>query len=108
MENKEIKRISAKYEEKGRTQLDEIKELDLKAKRPAIIFGAIFGAIALLVLGFGMSICLGAILKDYLWIGIVVGVSGLLLCALDLLLVNIILKKGKEKYGPKILEIANK
>ncbi len=105
MTNQEVERIKNQYVEKEATQLEQLKKLDCKAKLPGLLFGYIFGTISVLILGVGMCICLGAILKDYFYIGIIIGVVGLILVSINPLLTKIILKKGKAKYAPQILEL---
>ena len=49
-------RIRTQYMEKESTELDELRELDAKVKRPANIFAYVFGSISAVVMGAGMSL----------------------------------------------------
>lgn len=51
-----IQKIRTQYTEKESTELDALKELDKKVKRPANVFAYIFGSIGAIVMGSGMSL----------------------------------------------------
>lgn len=51
-----VQKIRTQYTEKEHTQLDALKELDGKVKRPANIFAYVFGTLSALIMGSGMSI----------------------------------------------------
>ena len=59
----EIEKIKSRYSEKQTvvTDYEKLKQLDKKAKMPATIFSYVFGIVGTLIMGFGMSICLGAL-----------------------------------------------
>ena len=112
MENqiKKIEQIRASYTEKEITKFDELKELDRKVKRPAEIFAYIFGIIASLILGTGMSLAMkviGASLSFAMPLGIGVGLLGILLASVNYPLYKKILKSRKEKYASQIIELSN-
>lgn len=112
MENqiKKIEQIRASYTEKEITKFDELKELDRKVKRPAEIFAYIFGIIASLILGAGMSLAMkviGASLSFAMPLGIGVGLLGILLVSVNYPLYKKILKSRKEKYASQIIELSN-
>jgi len=112
MENqiKKIEQIRANYTEKQITKFDELKELDRKVKRPAEIFAYVFGIIASLILGTGMSLAMkviGASLSFAMPLGIGVGLLGILLVSVNYTLYKKILKSRKEKYASQIIELSN-
>ena len=51
-----VRKIRTQYTEKEHTALDELRRLDSEVKRPANVFGYVFGTIAALVMGAGMSL----------------------------------------------------
>lgn len=106
MTNREVEQIKKQYEQKDNTKLDQLKGLDKKAKLPSSIFTYTFGILGALVLGFGMCICLGAILKDYFVLGIIIGIIGLVMVGLNPIFTKKIWKKSQEKYGPEIIKLS--
>ena len=51
-----VQKIRTQYTEKEHTQLDALKDLDKKVKRPANVFAYIFGSIGAIIMGSGMSL----------------------------------------------------
>ena len=49
-------KIRTKYIERESTELDTLRELDLKARRPATVFAYTFGSISAVIMGAGMSL----------------------------------------------------
>ena len=70
-------KIRAQYMEKEFTELDELRALDAKVKRPATIFGYSFGAIGALVMGTGMSLIMTELAGGAMVSGILLGVVGM-------------------------------
>ena len=106
-EKQYVEKVLNKYTEKKSTKLEELRELDKKASKPATLFSAIFGTIGSLVLGFGMCVAMEVILAGYMWIGIIVGLVGILMVSINYPIYKINLKKGKAKYADKITELSN-
>lgn len=106
-ENKVVEKIVNGYTKKESTKLDELKALDSKVKKPALIFAYVFGSISALLLGFGMCVAMQVILADLMWLGIVVGVVGIALCLLTYPIYKRILNSRKNKYREQILSISN-
>lgn len=48
-------KIRAQYMEKQVSELDELRALDAEVKKPANIFGYVFGSISAIIMGAGMS-----------------------------------------------------
>ena len=106
-EKQYVEKVLNKYTEKKSTKLEELRELDKKASKPATLFSAIFGTIGSLVLGFGMCVAMEVILAGYMWIGIIVGLVGILMVSINYPIYKSILKKGKAQYADKITELSN-
>lgn len=108
-----VQKIRTQYTEKQHTELDELKALDTRVKRPAAVFAYIFGSVSALVMGAGMSLVmtdLGSILglTNTMVPGILVGVAGLALALLTYPLYQRILSARKKKYAPQILALSEK
>ena len=106
--NKEyVERILKDYSEKEVTKLEELKMLDKKAKKGANIFAYVFGIIGSLVLGFGMCVAMKVILAELMWVGILIGLVGILMVSLNYIIYTKMLSKSKKKYANEILELSN-
>ena len=98
-------KIKNSYCEKQVTKLDELKSLDKKVKRPAKVFAYILGVTGALVLGTGMCLAMN-IIGNIMAVGIVVGLLGILMTAVNYPIYKQILKKRKRKYGAKIISLS--
>ena len=112
MKDKEfmVEKIRSQYTEQRHTELDELKALDAKVKKPANVFGFTYGSIGAVVMGAGMSLCmteLGAALgRLAMMIGIAVGLAGMVLVALAYPVSKRMLKKERTKVAPEILRLS--
>ena len=103
-----VKQIQGEYTEKKRTKLNELMELDRKAKTPALIAAYIIGIIGALVLGTGMCFAMKVLTIPYgMPIGIGVGLVGIAIVSVNYFIYKAILKRGKKKYGAEILRLSN-
>lgn len=108
-----IQKIRTQYTEKEASELDELRALDIKVKRPAGVFAYVFGSIAAIVMGAGMSLVMtdigGAVgITEPLIPGIVIGVIGLVLALVNYPIYKGILGSRRKKYAGKILELSDK
>ena len=106
-------KIRTQYTEKQYTELDALKELDAKVKRPANVFAYTYGSVSAIVMGAGMSLVMtdiGAIigLANAMVPGIVVGIVGLGMALLTYPIYKKILNSRKKKYAPEILSLSEK
>ena len=106
-------KIRTQYMEKEATELDALRELDAKVKRPANVFAYAFGSISAIIMGCGMSLVMtdiGAVIgiTSALVPGIVVGVVGLGMALLTYPMYKGILNSRKKKYGAEILKLSDK
>lgn len=99
-------RIREQYVERGESKLDRLKKLDEKVKRPAEIFAYVFGIVGALVLGTGMCLAM-KIIGDLMAVGIVVGLVGIAMVAVNYYLYNALVKARKKKYAQQILSISD-
>lgn len=106
-------KIRDKYVEKPTSELDELRELDARVKRPANIFAYVYGSISAVVMGAGMSLVMTDVgsligLTDSLVPGIAIGLVGMVLALLTYPLYKGILNSRKKKYGEKIISLSEK
>ena len=107
-----VQKIRTQYTEKQHTELDALKELDAKVKRPANVFAYTYGSIGAIVMGAGMSLVMTEIgeiigLANAMVPGILIGIVGMVLVALAYPLYNRVLKKQREKIAPEILRLSD-
>ena len=106
-------KIRDQYTEKKTTELDELRELDARVKRPVNVFAYVFGSISAIVMGAGMSLIMTDIsnvvgISDPLIPGIIIGVIGLIMAIINYPIYNAMLSSRKKKYSGKILELSEK
>ncbi len=105
-------KIRTQYMEKQATELDALRALDAKVKRPANIFAYIFGSLGAIVMGGGMSLVMTDIaetvgLTEPLIPGIIIGVAGMLMAGLNYPIYKGILGSRKKKYADRILALSD-
>ena len=106
-------RIRAQYMEKTPSELDALRELDAKVKRPANVFAYIFGSLSAIVMGSGMSLVMTDIgatigITSALVPGLLVGALGLGMALLTYPMYKGILNSRKKKYGAEIITLSDK
>lgn len=110
----EAQKIRTQYMEKQSTELDELRKLDAKVKRPATVFAYIFGSISAIIMGCGMSLIMTDIATvinlgtDPMIPGIVIGVVGMVLALVNYPIYKGILNSRKKKYAEQILKLSDK
>lgn len=102
-----VEKVARRYKEKESTKIDELKTLDKKVNRPALIFAYIFGVLGSLVLGAGMCVAMKVILENLFYLGIVVGVIGIIMVCINYPIYQKILKVRKSKYSEQIIALSN-
>ena len=108
-----VQKIRTQYTEKEHTDLDALKELDAKVKRPANVFAYIFGSIGAIVMGSGMSLVMTDVgatvgIADPMLPGIVVGIVGMLMAIINYPIYKGILGARRKKYADKIITLSEK
>ena len=106
-------KIRTQYMEKESTELDALRDLDMKVRRPANVFAYAFGSVSAVIMGAGMSLVMtdiGATLgmENTLVAGIVVGIIGMAAALVNYPIYKRIMKARKEKYGAEILALSDK
>ena len=106
-------KIRTQYMEKQPSELDALRALDAKVKRPANVFAYVFGSISAIVMGAGMSLVMteiGAILgmASTMVPGIVIGVVGMAMAIANYPIYKSVLASRKKKYSAEILSLSEK
>ena len=108
-----VQKIRTQYTEKQHTELDALKELDAKVKRPANVFAYTYGSVSAIIMGTGMSLVMTEIgeiigLASAMVPGIVIGVVGMGMALSTYPIYKRILNSRKKKYAPRIMELSEK
>lgn len=106
-------KIRTQYTKKEYSQLDALKKLDAKVKRPANVFAYVFGAVGAIIMGSGMSLVMTDIgaaigLQDAMVPGMVIGAIGLLMAIVNYPIYKSLLNSRRKKYAPEILKLSDK
>lgn len=108
-----VQKIRSQYTEKQHTELDELKALDAKVKKPANVFGYVYGSIGAIVMGAGMSLVMTDI-GDMLGMthtmvpGILIGIVGMAMALTTYPIYKRILSARKKKFAGKIMELSDR
>ena len=114
-EQEEIKRIRKKYAEDSaradESSIERLRRLDASVTKKGTTVSLIVGTLGSILMGSGMSLVmtdLGALLPGLLslFIGIAVGVVGIVGVALAYPIYKAITKKERERIAPEVLRIS--
>ena len=108
-----VEKIRSQYTEREHTELDALKALDAKVKKPAKVFGFTYGSIGAIVMGAGMSLVMtdiGSLLGmgDTMVPGIAVGIVGMVMALTTYPIYKKILSSRKKKYARRIMELSER
>ena len=108
-----VQKIRTQYTEKQHTELDALKALDSKVKKPANVFAYIYGSVSAVIMGAGMSLVMTEIgemigLTNAMVPGIVIGVVGMGMALSTYPIYKKLLNARKKKYAPEILKLSDK
>ena len=108
-----VQKIRTQYTEKQHTELDELKALDSKVKRPANVFAYTYGSVSAVVMGAGMSLVMtdiGAVvgIASTMVPGIAIGVVGMGMALSTYPIYKGMLNARRKKYAPQILALSEK
>ena len=115
-EQAELKRIRDKYTPttKEEDKMERLHRLDASVTNTAGAVALVFGVIGVLILGFGMSLCmteLGEILGPYkdmaMLVGVIVGIVGGIIGGLAYPVYNAIIKVKRKKLAPEIIRLTD-
>lgn len=112
-----VEKIRTQYTGTVHEDVDRLKELDSKVKRPPAVFAYIFGSVSAVIMGMGMSLVMtdiGATVKEYVNIGdpmitgIIIGVIGMALAIVNYPIYNAMLSSRKKKFSAEIIALSEK
>ena len=108
-----VEKIRSQYTQQEHTELDALKALDAKVKKPANVFVYTYGSISAIIMGAGMSLVMtdiGAMigLTATMVPGVVIGVAGMGMALTTYPIYKRILTSRKKKYASKIMELSER
>lgn len=108
-----VQKIRTQYTEKEFTDLDTLRALDSKVKKPANVFAYTFGIAGALIMGAGMSLIMTDIgatigITEPLVPGLAAGLAGMAMAIANYPAYWHILSSRRKKYAPQIIELSNK
>ena len=110
-QQKEVEEIRKKYLPREETKMEQLRRLHAIPTQKAQAASLAMGVIGALILGTGMSLCMtelsGFLGGTAMFIGIPVGIAGMVLVALAYPIYKRVLKKQREKIAPEILHLSD-
>lgn len=113
-ETSEISKIREKYSVKEESGLEKLHRLDREVTKKARAVAITLGVIGSLVLGIGMSLAMtdvSMILGKYseysFFIGIVIGIIGIITVSIAYPIYNAMVTKERERIAPEILRLTD-
>ena len=108
-----VEKIRSQYTEAEHTDLDALKALDAKVKKPANVFGYTYGSLGAIAMGSGMSLVMTDIgtmlgMTETMIPGIAVGIAGMVMVLTTFSIYKKILKARKKKYAHQIMELSDR
>lgn len=112
-ENQEVQNIRSKYLPREESGLDALKRLDKKVRRAPAVFACIFGSLSAIIMGCGMSLTMTDLgealgIASPMVFGIVIGIAGIGLAALNYPIYKGMLRRRTAKFAPQILALSDK
>lgn len=106
-----VEKIRTQYIEKQPGQLNALKALDTKVKKPAYVFAYLYGSLSAIIMGSGMSLVMTDIgttlgMENTMIPGIAIGVVGLAMALTTYPIYKAILAKRKKQYADRIIELS--
>lgn len=108
-----VQKIKSAYTEKQHTDLDELRRLDKKVKRPANVFAYTFGSLAAIIMGCGMSLVMTDLAETLgiakgMALGVIVGIIGLSMAIANYPIFKKYLSSRRKKYADQIIALSEK
>lgn len=107
-----VRKIRSQYTQKEHTQVEALKKLDDRVKRPAGVFAWTFGAVGAIVMGAGMSLVMTDIgaavgLDGTMIPGVAVGILGMVMVIANYPIYQRILNSRRKKYAAEIIALSD-
>lgn len=108
-----VQKIRTQYTEREYTAFDALKKLDKTVKRPAQVFAYVFGSVAAIIMGSGMSLVMTDIsetlgIASPMLPGIVIGLAGMAMAVVNYPIYKRMLNSRRKKYANDIIELSDK
>lgn len=108
-----VQKIRTQYTEKEHRQLDILKGLDAKVRRPATVFAYTFGSISAIIMGSGMSLIMTDIgesigMESVMTPGLIIGIVGMFMAIINYPIYKGILSSRRKKYADEIMRLSDK
>lgn len=104
-QSKEVLAIRNKYLPREESKLEELKRFDRKVQKAGMVQSLSIGILGALVFGLGMCLSL-QVIGSSVFLGALLGLWGVVAMITAYPVHHFIFKKEKEKYTPRILELA--
>jgi len=108
-QKQEVEAIRKKYLPKEEDKMEQLRRLHHSATREAQAASIALGIIGTLIFGLGLSLCLtelsGFLGGTAMFVGIPVGLGGLVMLALAYPVYNTVLRRERKKIAPEILRL---
>ena len=109
-QQQEIAHIRSKYLPKEEDKMEQLRRLHNSASKNARTQAIVIGVVGALIMGTGMSLCMtelsGFLGGTAMFIGVPVGILGIVLVALAYPVYNRVLKKERARIAPEILRLS--
>lgn len=107
-----VNKIRTQYTETESTQLDKLRALDAKVKKPVNVFAYVFGSLAAIIMGTGMSLVMTDIggivgISNPMVYGIIIGVVGMLMAIVNYPVYKKRLASRRKKYAKDIIALSD-
>ena len=110
-QQEEIKNIRKKYATPEDDKMEQLRKLDRQVTQKAKAWAIVLGVIGTLILGTGMSLAMtelsGFLGGTAMFVGIPIGLIGIVLVALAYPAYNRVLKKERQRIAPEILRLTD-
>lgn len=111
--NQEVIKIRSQYTEKEITDMDRLRALDKKVKKPADVFAYTFGIVSALVMGTGMSLIMTDVgqtlgISSVMVPGLLIGLAGMAMAICNYPIWKHILSARRKKYAGQVVALSNK
>ncbi len=107
-----VEKIRTQYMEKENTELDALRKLDAKVKRPVNIFAYAFGSFGAIIMGSGMSLIMTDLgekigMTEVMAPGIAIGVVGMIMALANYPIYKRMLGSRRKKYADEIIALSD-
>lgn len=110
-QQEEITQIRKKYVPQKQDKMEQLRALDAGTTRKATMYSIVVGVVGALIMGAGMSVAMtdfGEIFGSYsFFVGVAIGVIGMVAVAVAYPLYNRTLKKERAKIAPEIIRLTD-